>query len=310
MEFEIEDQAESQCFMGFGVCKGTHDYFGGRSAMAAAEAWMLSTQSGKFYSNEGESKQFLSGMGTDPFYPGDDAVTLRSVRPRVGDKGDGQGLRLRGGAPKTLPDSSLEYFKSSMLAPTQVLLNLVQEGDSVLDLERLLLIQEIIVARKEALAAVGALVNVPFRYKRNTGLIPRAREEVEVSLIGSWSDWLEVERMRLSEDGAWWEKEVALPPGKHSFKFLQDGEWRLTEEWPVEPDAVGEGMNWREVVAGAEGHAQRKRGLQQTRKKQREIESAMAILDQKIKEKDPDGSKRIAIRERIALSMEIGRAHV
>eukprot|EP00961_Rhodomonas_salina_P152827 2056919-Rhodomonas_salina.1 len=41
---------------------------------------------------------------------------------------------------------------------------------------------------------------------------------------GGWycrSDWLEVERMRLSEDGAWWEKEVALPPGKHSFKFLQ-----------------------------------------------------------------------------------------
>ncbi len=44
MEFEIEDQAMSQCFIGFGVCKGTHDYLEGRSAMAAKEAWMMSTQ--------------------------------------------------------------------------------------------------------------------------------------------------------------------------------------------------------------------------------------------------------------------------
>ena len=30
--------------MGFGVCKGTHLFKEGRSAMAAVEAWMVSTQ--------------------------------------------------------------------------------------------------------------------------------------------------------------------------------------------------------------------------------------------------------------------------
>lgn len=53
----IEKQAESQCFMAFGVCEGTHDFEGdtvagddggeegdgGRSAIAAKGAWMLAT---------------------------------------------------------------------------------------------------------------------------------------------------------------------------------------------------------------------------------------------------------------------------
>eukprot|EP00291_Cryptomonas_curvata_P015002 CAMPEP_0172153894 /NCGR_PEP_ID=MMETSP1050-20130122/1715_1 /TAXON_ID=233186 /ORGANISM="Cryptomonas curvata, Strain CCAP979/52" /LENGTH=149 /DNA_ID=CAMNT_0012822515 /DNA_START=113 /DNA_END=559 /DNA_ORIENTATION=+ len=80
VEFLIERQAEWQCFMGFGVSAGTHDWRGGRSAMAAENAWMLSTHSGKVYENGGEGRQFLPGIGTYPFFPGDSAESLGSVR--------------------------------------------------------------------------------------------------------------------------------------------------------------------------------------------------------------------------------------
>ncbi|KAJ1490372.1 hypothetical protein T484DRAFT_1884276, partial [Baffinella frigidus] len=110
VEFLIEDQAEAQatpqappptpgpaprrimdpssaaCFMGFGVCKGTHEFKEGRSAMAADDAWMLSTQSGKVYSNGGQDTQFLPGVGTIPFQPGDEPLARTSVRPREGDR--------------------------------------------------------------------------------------------------------------------------------------------------------------------------------------------------------------------------------
>jgi hypothetical protein len=99
-----------QCFIGFGVCKGTHDYLEGRSAMAADEAWMLSTQapppsppphkqrpagpadvrrrtqSGKVYCNGGEDTQVLPGVGTPPFFPHDKEKMATSVRPREGDR--------------------------------------------------------------------------------------------------------------------------------------------------------------------------------------------------------------------------------
>ena len=86
VEFEILTQAEAQCFMGMGVSKGTHEFREGRSAMAAADAWMLSTHSGKVYSEGGKPSQFLSGKGTPPFFPGDEHLAATSIRAREGDK--------------------------------------------------------------------------------------------------------------------------------------------------------------------------------------------------------------------------------
>mmetsp|Transcript_27529 Transcript_27529/g.89668 ORF Transcript_27529/g.89668 Transcript_27529/m.89668 type:complete len:138 (-) Transcript_27529:83-496(-) len=75
-----------QCFIGFGVCKGNHEYKEGRSAMAAEDAWMLSSHSGKAYSNGGMSKQFLPGIGTKPYCPGEEHLAKDSVRVNVGDR--------------------------------------------------------------------------------------------------------------------------------------------------------------------------------------------------------------------------------
>ena len=86
VEFEIINQAARQCFIGMGVCMGTHAYREGRSAMAAHNAWMLSTHSGKVYSNGGQPAQFLSGKGTPPFMPGDEHLAATSIRARQGDK--------------------------------------------------------------------------------------------------------------------------------------------------------------------------------------------------------------------------------
>ncbi|HNZ76485.1 MAG: isoamylase early set domain-containing protein [Verrucomicrobia bacterium] len=53
-----------------------------------------------------------------------------------------------------------------------------------------------------------------------------APEAKSVLLVGDFTQWQQQAiRMRKGKNGVW-TTSVALPPGKHNYRFLVDGEWR------------------------------------------------------------------------------------
>ncbi len=62
-------------------------------------------------------------------------------------------------------------------------------------------------------------------------LVYHAEQAATVEVAGSWSGW-EPEPMQLTEDGMFFTV-VALPPGRHEYMFVIDG-----EQWASDPTAL------------------------------------------------------------------------
>mmetsp|Transcript_38565 Transcript_38565/g.62172 ORF Transcript_38565/g.62172 Transcript_38565/m.62172 type:complete len:211 (+) Transcript_38565:379-1011(+) len=69
----------------------------------------------------------------------------------------------------------------------------------------------------------------------------------ELALVGSWAQWVMLHGMdRVSEKV--WELSLNLPPGRHEFKFLVNGAWRVDRKYEIVDDGVGtDGNNALEV---------------------------------------------------------------
>ena len=70
-----------------------------------------------------------------------------------------------------------------------------------------------------------------------------APEAKEVFVAGEFNHWSKTATaLQRGEDGKW-RAELSLPPGKHAYKFIVDGEWKVDEANPEQtPDGFG-GMN-------------------------------------------------------------------
>ena len=68
----------------------------------------------------------------------------------------------------------------------------------------------------------------------------QAEADDDISIVGSWSGWLSIHRMKLSDDGEW-KTTILVPKGstRHTFKILSKGMWFLTGAYESEPDELG-----------------------------------------------------------------------
>ena len=91
----------------------------------------------------------------------------------------------------------------------------------------------------EALADAGCLRSIPITWTGNAS---------DVQLMGDFDQW--TKGIQLSpeffEGGTnnHFRCDAALPPGEYQVKFLVDGEWRTTDDWP----SVGEGLQRNNVL--------------------------------------------------------------
>jgi|DewCreStandDraft_4_1066084.scaffolds.fasta_scaffold108384_1 1,4-alpha-glucan branching enzyme len=78
----------------------------------------------------------------------------------------------------------------------------------------------------------------------------RAPEATSVQLVGDFTHWQSSPiQMQKRSDGVW-RAEVALPPGKHHYRFLVDGVWCDDPECTIRvPNAFGGHDMVREVAA-------------------------------------------------------------
>jgi len=87
------------------------------------------------------------------------------------------------------------------------------------------------------------LVETTFRYYS-----PVEVHSDEVALVGSWAQWVMLHDMDKVADKVW-ELSINLPPGQHQFKFLVNGEWRLSPAYLKVDDGVGTDGNNAIIVA-------------------------------------------------------------
>jgi 1,4-alpha-glucan branching enzyme len=79
--------------------------------------------------------------------------------------------------------------------------------------------------KQNSLTASKAKKNQTFRFA--------APDATSVSLVGDFTHWQKGSiPMRKDKNGIW-EATVALEPGKHSYRFIVDGEWRDDPECHV-----------------------------------------------------------------------------
>lgn len=67
-----------------------------------------------------------------------------------------------------------------------------------------------------------------------------------VQVAGSFNDWKDPVALSHNEETGVWSKEIIVPGGQHSFKFLVDGTWRIDDRIPCMED---EGGNQNNVVS-------------------------------------------------------------
>lgn len=67
-----------------------------------------------------------------------------------------------------------------------------------------------------------------------------AAPETDIAIVGSWSNWLSLQRMHRTPEGDW-KATVLLPTGaqSHTFKILSQGRWFLTPAYPSVADELG-----------------------------------------------------------------------
>ncbi|EKX43638.1 hypothetical protein GUITHDRAFT_110435 [Guillardia theta CCMP2712] len=74
-------------------------------------------------------------------------------------------------------------------------------------------------------------------------------EREEVAMVGSWGQWVLLYTLKRMSATSW-QTCINLPPGKHEFKFLIDGTWKLSGQYDIVDDTVGtNGNNVIEVDA-------------------------------------------------------------
>ncbi len=54
-------------------------------------------------------------------------------------------------------------------------------------------------------------------------------EDCEVILTGSFNNWDE-QQLKMKKTDSGWSKTLILPGGKHHYKFIVDGEWKVDPE--------------------------------------------------------------------------------
>ncbi|MBU4492403.1 MAG: isoamylase early set domain-containing protein [Euryarchaeota archaeon] len=52
-----------------------------------------------------------------------------------------------------------------------------------------------------------------------------AVEAREVFLLGDFNNWDPTVHPMVNDENSIWKKTVMIPPGKHEYKFLADGQW-------------------------------------------------------------------------------------
>src|SRR5258708_6339398 len=77
----------------------------------------------------------------------------------------------------------------------------------------------------------------------------KAPAAMSVVLVGDFTHWQKNPiPMRKNSDGVW-TASISLPPGKHSYRFLIDGQWREDPECGLRvPNPYGEHNSVREVA--------------------------------------------------------------
>eukprot|EP00286_Rhodomonas_abbreviata_P018447 CAMPEP_0181292730 /NCGR_PEP_ID=MMETSP1101-20121128/2673_1 /TAXON_ID=46948 /ORGANISM="Rhodomonas abbreviata, Strain Caron Lab Isolate" /LENGTH=277 /DNA_ID=CAMNT_0023397241 /DNA_START=33 /DNA_END=866 /DNA_ORIENTATION=- len=71
-------------------------------------------------------------------------------------------------------------------------------------------------------------------------------EVEDVTVCGSWSGWME--HYKLVKNGNDFDGVVDLPVGKHQFKFIIDGDWTTSGQWPISYDKEGQTNNVIDVA--------------------------------------------------------------
>ncbi len=61
--------------------------------------------------------------------------------------------------------------------------------------------------------------------RRKVTFTLKAAKAGEVSLMGNFNDWNPKSHPMKSDGNGIWNKTVMIPPGKHEYKFLIDGNW-------------------------------------------------------------------------------------
>ena len=51
------------------------------------------------------------------------------------------------------------------------------------------------------------------------------RRASQVSIAGSFNDWRPAVTPMIPMGGGWWVKGLVLPPGRHEYRFVVDGQW-------------------------------------------------------------------------------------
>mmetsp|Transcript_52942 Transcript_52942/g.124022 ORF Transcript_52942/g.124022 Transcript_52942/m.124022 type:complete len:249 (-) Transcript_52942:271-1017(-) len=71
-------------------------------------------------------------------------------------------------------------------------------------------------------------------------------EVQDVTVCGSWSAWMD--HYKLAKQGDDFDGVIDLPVGKHTFKFIVDGDWTTSSQWPITYDQDGQTNNVIDVA--------------------------------------------------------------
>ena len=112
-------------------------------------------------------------------------------------------------------------------------------------------VQQVLAEIAEVTAAADGTVDSD---ERLDGVVPvrfslQTTPDVEdVFVVGSWTDWQGPSKlMRQGDDG--FEGWIDVPTGTHQFKFITDGKWITSSEFPTELDQAGNSNNILSVAA-------------------------------------------------------------
>ena len=116
---------------------------------------------------------------------------------------------------------------------------------------------DLVVPQAKTVSAQGTEEETKEWFQDEVDLVPTefvwsedfANQAKEVKISGSWNGWLPIEMFRESEGT--WSVITKVPVGTHEFKFIVDGEWRISV---MHPSTDGDGdpakINNIRVVTG------------------------------------------------------------
>eukprot|EP00960_Hanusia_phi_P023786 701783-Hanusia_phi.AAC.1 len=176
----------------------------------------------------------VSAISSNPprFPPSDSAFAPRKQR------WEGPARLLRGGGPESLGEyggiaqDAIEFLRSQKIAPTKRLYELVdKDGDNFITLEEIKNAFELLKRRKLG-SSNETRVPTVIAYRTNEYI------NGKIYLVGDWSEWLEFHELAKNSDNAW-EAMVSIPAGRRQFKFVVNGNWLTSHDYPIVDDGVG-----------------------------------------------------------------------